>query len=299
MKRRRSGKRRKPVTGKRPKKRPRLTRPSKKARTTKKKARPTKKQRYQNTICNDKYWKQNEPRLQWNSQSRCFSFDGTRFKGLTKCLKRRAYPDYKFMGKNKTAKTGLRRASKWAGMSRGSAVDQQVGTIVRYITKHKTDLKTLLTDTKYKKRIKKYTMPMLSYFVKRGWEPICTQLIVADRNARIATAVDLLCWSYKDKAYIMIEIKTGYAGWYKNGNSCLKRIPDTKTNSPYAQHQLQIAGTLYMFKKTYPGIQIKESIVLRVHASSDPRITEPVITTYPLQDWASRCIPTLLYKKIR
>jgi len=269
-------------------------------RTTTRRRRRQRRTACNGTVVDARFWKQPPcADVSWNSRTRCFMGHGKRCKGLTKYLSKFMYPGYVFGGKAGAAgRTGIRgfgKSAVRAGMRRGNTVDKQVGNTIRYIATKNMSFGTLMCDSRlatYRNRWHSYTRALMVYLISKRWYPVCAQLPVVSSPATVATAIDLLCWSLEHKSYVLVEIKTGYAGWYTAGNKRLAHAPK-HNNGPYSQHQLQLAGTLLMFQQTYPCVSIGSACVLRVHAIAEQK--EPIVTMYPLQAWASTAIASALY----
>jgi len=135
--------------------------------------------------------------------------------------------------------------------------------------------------------LNKHTREILRVLQIRGLRPLQSQEVVCHEALRIGTAVDLVCRNERTTQVCVLEIKTGYDGYYFHHTTHNMLPPFEKLNdSPHNQHQLQLAMTLLMFSRVY-GLKYQslEAYVVRSHAGG--------VTVYPLESWARNSLPAM------
>ena len=175
-------------------------------------------------------------------------------RGLVPTLKAQFYPEYDYklayLGPMGTKATSARKVDR--GTSGGKRMDQMVDLLVK-VCRHLPhivaldDIPITPENTKDMRALqcgnplfRQFLMPHL---VQRQWTPIASQIPVGDAFLRLATCVDLVVRDALG-ALLLIEIKTGYTGYYHRHTSSNMHKPfEDLNNSPYHQHQLQLAFT--------------------------------------------------------
>jgi hypothetical protein len=76
---------------------------------------------------------------------------------------------------------------------------------------------------------------------------------------------------------IIIEFKCRETHYYEQGTRNMNAPYDDKSNCPRNQDQLQLGWTTWLFRHTFPDIEIVGAFVLRIHSSG--------IHHYPLESW--------------
>jgi len=78
----------------------------------------------------------------------------------------------------------------------------------------------------------------------------------------IATAVDLVCVDESNRL-CLVEQKCGFEGYHTRGTGKMRHELAAHDNSPFFQHQLQLALTVWMFQKTF-ALSVPQAVVMRV-----------------------------------
>jgi hypothetical protein len=111
---------------------------------------------------------------------------------------------------------------------------------------------------------------IIQLFESRHWEPVASQLVVAWREGRIATMIDIVLHDVSTDEILVVEIKSGCEYRYLTTGSNLKNLGPscTVTDAPIHQHQLQVLLGKDLFHRTYPSCTKKVQAVL-VYAAKD------------------------------
>lgn len=122
-----------------------------------------------------------------------------------------------------------------------------------------------------------YTVKVIRALKMMKLEPLFGEWPIYDENIPYATSIDMVCASGTEKGrLVLIELKTGYQGYFNKGNqmmtrSPLKRVPNSPLNQAYIQCLMAKATleSLYGLNKVY-------GLVVRVH--------ERGVKAYPIPD---------------
>jgi hypothetical protein len=96
------------------------------------------------------------------------------------------------------------------------------------------------------------TRKILQYIATKGtWSIVGCQVAVSCPITRIATMIDVVCYDHAVGVYVLLEIKSGFSGYYHTGSGGMLSPFDTWKNSPLNQHQLQLAANKLLFVLTY------------------------------------------------
>jgi hypothetical protein len=104
--------------------------------------------------------------------------------------------------------------------------------------------------------------PIITLFECRGWTPLASQLVVAWREGRIATMIDLVLYDENQEEIIIVEIKSGCEYRNLSTGSKLKYLKENVTDAPIHQHQLQVLLGKELFQRTYPDCKKKVRALL-------------------------------------
>lgn len=123
---------------------------------------------------------------------------------------------------------------------------------------------------------------LMSSMLQNGWVPLKSEFCVFDEHLRIATAIDCIAWDIRNRAGILIEIKTGHESMdnYEATSGKihllgpLSKIPD----SPLNRAAIQLTITLLMILRRY-DIRFDGAAILR------PRSRTKDVQTYNLPQW--------------
>lgn len=173
--------------------------------------------------------------FKFSKPRKCFVNTETkkRFRGISHVIAQTAPP-----GKGRAAV----RVPGPTGRARGSLVDDQVCIA--------------FNGKKALRKPHAYTTKFLQALKSEGMMPIRAQVVVADLEHNIATAVDAVAYRASDDACVLIELKCGF-----------EKSKDKEWTKAYEfTHGLQSAVTEKLFKLTYPNITNVKSKVFRVHS---------------------------------
>lgn len=148
------------------------------------------------------------------------------------------------------------------------------------------------TFTNIRRNIHSFTQKIVWFLYRTRLEPWRAQYAVGNNYLKLATAVDLLCRYINPVTQrpigngdVVIEIKTGYASYYRSHTRFHLRPPfDTQTDCPKNQHQIQLAVTVWLYQNERLRItgvvpEICAAMVIQVHESG--------IAVYPNEQWAN------------
>lgn len=103
-----------------------------------------------------------------------------------------------------------------------------------------------------------------------SWIPLCSEFIVYDMYHRLATAIDLLVYDKQEKVITLVEIKTGYEGFFEKGTSSMK-CGLGWVNSPLNQSKVQLIATSILFERLFPYLKDMQLYVVHIpHERSLP-----------------------------
>lgn len=123
---------------------------------------------------------------------------------------------------------------------------------------------------------------VLNYFlIDKQWVPILSQLPIYNLSRKIATSIDMICYSIAEKRFKILEIKTSISSIFNSDsyeNNFHKFLdlgmPDEKTPyTEYMRHQIQLFMQKSLFSRRYlpKGMKVDYHIV---------RISENGISVY-------------------
>jgi len=256
--------------------------------------------------------------LHYDTKRKSFLLDQQSLKGLHSAISDCFFPAYTFdratLGpveetKTKTKSPGRRQTAakqraQIRGLLLGSRVDKQLqqvtACLVDYphlnvrdflLPKH-AEVRDARLAVRHRIQtlrgtLNKHTREIIRVLSVRDLRPIQSQVVVCHEELRIGTAADLICRHNKTGRITILEIKTGYDGYYFHHTTHNMLSPFTKMNdSPHNQHMIQLALTMSMYARVY-GLKIQnlEAYVVRSYAGG--------VTVYPLEAWARTAIPAM------
>lgn len=182
------------------------------------------------------------------------------------------------------------------GQKQGTRVDKQMTEIAAYLRQyhkapHKLELQHFVDmQTRvpwsipkrqellaFRRKLHPYTIRLVHFLIRQKWMPITGQLAVGCPRLRIGTAVDLICKDTQTNEYIVVELKCGFDRYYFHHTGKNMTRPFTNVqDSPYFQHQMQLAVTTWLYAFRTPHKLKCRSCVLRIHKTG--------VSHYPLRD---------------
>ncbi len=179
------------------------------------------------------------------------------------------------------------------GMKRGNKLDYQIHRSILFSRQYDIPPVAFVNSIKRKQQgipegtreklermIGSFTDNTLHFWqmcVVKQLRPVCSQLTVGDVEANLATRVDVVCEDHM-KNSVLIENKTGYTTYYHDACGPMQTPCTRRNDSPYHQHQMQLAMTVLLYLQTYPWRSTVSSFVWRYDHSG--------VTEYPLDDHA-------------
>ncbi len=229
-----------------------------------------------------------------------FQPSGHKASGLHRFLKDRFYPNYdpkraiRGHADPDAAKTprpvkrkkGAKKPPKTTGKRHGVKVDNDIRRGCELINKHKIDIRMLIhapkaevvrvhgerlskTLVKFRQSCKDHSLSAFGTLSGMKLTPVASQYGVGSIVAQRATAVDILCRD-STGSLVAVEVKTGYPDYYRHTGNKLPTPWDAYYDCPYAQHQLQLLGTIALFNSTFPGtptLKVVDGYIIRMHGN--------------------------------
>jgi hypothetical protein len=194
-------------------------------------------------------------------------------RGLTKILKGAFYPDYKppssrRKGKGKAPlpmpgrKILAERASdtRLRGLTLGTQVHMemcdwaQMKNVSSWKRKHPTP--------------NAYTVAVIRALNALQLEPVAGEVAIFDESIPFATSIDMVCASALGGKLVLVELKTGYEGYFSEGSGYMAKQPLTRyKNSPLNQAMLQCLMAAIVLERKYGFSECVSCMVLRVNVS--------------------------------
>ena len=258
------------------------------------------------------------PRIAFNSDAKTFVDHESkiRYKGVTKLLAASFYPEYTYRDRKKPRRVRWRgkpgvtdqrsgsrkRNSGKKGLSRGRSVDRQLGVWVQR-SKICCSLCARLQPKNIRSTIPgssgvlgvprpckdPFALAVCAKLAEIRLVPVAAQVVVADRQRCIATAVDLVCRN-ADGEYVLIEIKSGFERTLHASTGNLLHAPFAsinKSDCPLNQFHLQLLVTSVLFRLTFPDCtNVGWPQIMITNAAG--------CTVVPLAHWAVRTGARLL-----
>ena len=230
--------------------------------------------------------------VKWHALSRCFC-TGTgrarvRLRGVHPTQRAMFHPGYTFKSAcfGPRVKVDARRSVKGRdttlmGREQGSAVDREVTAIARLLAKHRVSVAAFLGKQQLPRSITRsardalsgyretqhvYTKKVFAELERQGWEPIAAQVACGSVDARLGTAVDLVCVDPKRPHQdILLELKCGFARYVDRYAGRMHEPFKAMTDSPRNQFQLQLMFSRILYARTFKGRKVGTCAVIRVH----------------------------------
>ena len=168
------------------------------------------------------------------------------------------------------------------GKEQGSAVDREVTAIARLLAKHRVGAAMYADRSKrlprtlprrafdalsgYRATQHVYTQKVFDELARQKWEPIAAQVACGSVDARLGTAVDIVCVDPRrpDKD-ILLELKCGFARYIDRFSTRMKAPFQAMTDSPRNQFQLQLMFSRILYARTFVGRTVGHCAIIRVH----------------------------------
>lgn len=201
-----------------------------------------------------------------NGSAFCVNVDGKEllFRGLKERLKERLWPnteenplkrqrnDAKIRSSTKfyQNKKGMAIGCKTYGSSHGELVHKELELFSSYLSKRKTaeQLQNSLQDPD------PCTARIVNMLEKEHFFPVASEFMIWEKNWRVATAIDMIAYNYKQDKMVLLEFKTGYENEEygpHHSDSVLPKPFSDLINCPQIRHQLQLFAMVQMLLHNY------------------------------------------------
>lgn len=252
-------------------------------------------------------------RIQFDPRRRAFVYRGRLVSGLLPSLQALLYPEYTWAqasrlssmqnaGRPKQPQKTKQKDPKCHGPASGRQLDRQLSTAIQFARTHGLEC-SLFVNAEQRRQCRltpplarrlqqiaaRLTTPARHFFRMchvQQLTPVRSQSTVGCVRTPIATMVDVTCISKTDGAVVLIENKVGFSTYLHASTGRMHRPCDDRSNSPYNQHQMQLALTTHLHNMTHPHQPASRSFVWRYD--------ETGVTQYPLEAWASEKAPLVL-----
>ncbi|MBL4665151.1 MAG: hypothetical protein JKY23_04270 [Nitrospinaceae bacterium] len=168
------------------------------------------------------------------------------------------------------------------GLELGQCVDRQLGDIVKLLVGYSVPLALFLDQEMklpaslpkralhallgYRQTMHVYSRKVFAVLASQGLEPLATQVCCGSCDARLGTAVDLVCRDPRPPFHdVLVEIKAGYYRYMNRFVTHMSPPYQAFPDSPFYQFQLQLAFTRILYMRTYQHRMVSYSVVLNVH----------------------------------
>jgi hypothetical protein len=119
-----------------------------------------------------------------------------------------------------------------------------------------------------------------SQLIARGLEPIDTQVYCGHPWKKVFTRMDLLCYNRYTNRYTVFEIKTGGDKYRHKHTQYLMNEPfQDMTDSPFNQHQLQLAATYLWYRSNQRNLGKQFDVPMLMMADR-----QKIVTLRPLDN---------------
>lgn len=188
----------------------------------------------------------------------------TNFCGLTKLLASVCYPSYDYqkslssapIPKNLKQKTGLTRP--WQGQARGRLAHDQVRALVN----GGEHARSAVFGAQRSENADNFIASLDAKKLK----PLVAEYIVYSEDVRLASGIDLLCMTNKERGskLVLIELKN-FCNGFEHSNDNLKNPPQLRhlSNCPLHQAFLQLAFYRHMVASQHPNVEIGSCYVVQ------------------------------------
>lgn len=199
------------------------------------------------------------------------------YQGIRRILKRRCFSNYDYkkslracpQNSGQKQNTGLQRP--WHGTRRGKLVHDQIQLIVNggeRALRAAYGSQALPSD---------YTAKLLEALRKKGLIPVVAEFSDFYEDLRIASAIDLLCYSSKSGELCPIEIKVGGDNYFRRDSGSLQNPPSLRSfnNCPLHQAYLQLLFYRGMLVHHYPQFAIGSCYVMQIRSNGVDKFKLP------------------------
>lgn len=128
------------------------------------------------------------------------------------------------------------------------------------------------------------TLQVLYSLAEHNMFPVCAELLTYDKDIRLATQVDLVCFNTNDLKIVFMELKTHNCGTeqFINANNAKPMIncPITLYDTPANRAAMQLLISAMIWQKNY-NICPDRLLVVHVHK---PRGSHPVVKYHTLEE---------------
>lgn len=230
--------------------------------------------------------------VKWSRVHRCFLINNKTARGLHPTLQKTFYPDYEYgkavYGHNGSGGggggrgTGAKITRFKPGMRSGRMVDNQVTHVVKLMKKLGIPLR-VFTNPELQKRYARQvsglsvsdcrlitkklapgTVKLCQALLRLRLTPCAAQVPVGCESLHLATACDIVCEDAQRRK-IVVEVKTGFTYHiHKHTGHRMRNLSASVYDSPYNQHQLQLALTYAMYRHTFPTHKTGPPVLLRI-----------------------------------
>ena len=121
-----------------------------------------------------------------------------------------------------------------------------------------------------KETIHRLTRMILETLVRKKWEPLRCQVPCGSSDARLGTAVDLVCCNNGPNGQggdVLIELKCGYLHYLHKHVEKMRAPYRSVPDSPFWQIQLQMAYTRILYMRTYAKRRVTQTCAIVVYAN--------------------------------
>jgi len=221
--------------------------------------------------------------VSWDKRHQSFRIKGefARPTGLVRIMQHLFWRSYVKPRVNTSASEAqLAHRSRKRGADFGTMIHRQVE---RYVKSH----------GKKCTRLNQYTRAVLQAIAMLKLQPAAAEVPLVSTDNQLATAIDVLCTDAQTKTKcVVVELKTGYTGEaHTAATDVMEHAPLHKVNnSPFNQHQLQVAGMYHLLRTRY-GVTPDASYVMRVNRDG--------VSVHRLREWAKGYMPTVFAEIVR
>lgn len=201
-------------------------------------------------------------------------------------------------------------SSKLSPIEHGTLVDEQ---LYNHFCVPKIHLPTI-------EKYDECSIRTIDFLSGTGWEPLITQFAIFDKSRKLATSIDMICVSKKERRFKVIELKTSFSSvdslaYEKNYNNKIifqsfsnnqnsktttKRNVVGMPHTAYIHHQIQLLLSKTIFEKNYlskqkiSGNRTNKKEIEKAIENSYPfdyylaRVHNDGVTVYPLHPFKAR-----------
>jgi hypothetical protein len=163
------------------------------------------------------------------------------------------------------------------GKPRGYSNGKQIGILID------SQLSAWVDKKQYPKKPHEYFTAIVKELEYKQWIPIRTQKAVGCNSLRLGTMVDIECKNQQGQI-ILLEIKTGFEGYFDNRTDAKMEQPFEKIPTCYHYiHLLQLWFTTWLYKHNSPNEEVF-SYIIRVFTGETKEVE---VCVYGLPKWLS------------